>query len=123
MAISIAQPWYLRERIKRRLFANVLSEVSVNTIQLNKDIEVDPTQIASVTLEKKGAKISSKVVSVSSGDFQDLRVPEDSLIVRLSDGAEFAIRGEQEAKSAWDQLRAAKEAQSLGFGMSISNGS
>ncbi len=95
----------------------------MSTIQLSKDIEVDPTQIASVTLEKKGAKISSKVVSVSSGEWQDLRVPEDSLIVRLSDGSEFAIRGEQEAKTAWDQLRAAKEGQSLGFGMNISDGS
>ena len=95
----------------------------MSTIQLNNEVEVDPSQIASVTLEKKGAKISSKVVSVSSGDWQDLRVPEDSLIVRLNDGAEFAIRGEQEAKQAWDQLRAAKEGQSLSFGMKVSDGS
>ncbi len=95
----------------------------MSTIQLSPDIEIDPKQIASVTLEKKGAKISSKVVSVSSGDWQDLRVPEDSLIVRLSDGAEFAIRGEGEAKRAWDQLREVKDQQNLGFGMNSNQAS
>ncbi|MDQ2841717.1 MAG: hypothetical protein M3Y72_11890 [Acidobacteriota bacterium] len=91
----------------------------MSTIQLSNEIAVEPTEIVSVTLEEKGAKISAKVVSVSSGDWQDLRVPEDSLIVRLSDGGEFVVRGEQEAKRAWDQLREAKERDSLRFGMNI----
>lgn len=91
----------------------------MSKIQLNQEIEVELTEIESASLEKKGAKISSKVVSVSSGDWEDLRVPEDSFIVRLKDGAEFVIRGEKEARSAWDQLKLAKDQQSLAFGMNI----
>jgi len=91
----------------------------VSTIRLSDEIEVDPTQITSVTLEKKGAKISAKVVSVSSGDWQDLRVPQDSLVVRLSDGSEFVVRGEQEAQRAWDQLEQSKQQSKLAFGMSV----
>lgn len=89
----------------------------MSTIQLSNGIEVEPEQIASVAFEEKGAKISSKVVSVSSGDWQDLRVPEDSVIVRLHDGAEFIVRGEQEAKQAWQQLDQIKKQQSLSFAM------
>ena len=91
----------------------------MSAIQLSQDITVEPSQIISVTLEEKGAKISGKVVSVSSGGFEDLQVPEDSLIVRLNDGGEFVIRGEQEARRAWDQLKEVKEAQHLGFGLNV----
>jgi CRISPR/Cas system CMR subunit Cmr4 (Cas7 group RAMP superfamily) len=81
----------------------------VSTIQLSDDIQVDPSQITSVTFEEKGAKISGNAVTVGSGgDWGDLRVPEDSLIVRLIDGSEFVIRGEQEAKRALDVLKQAK---------------
>jgi hypothetical protein len=89
----------------------------VSTIRLNDDIEVESAQIASVTLEEKGAKVSAEVVSVSSGDWQDLRVPEDSLIVRLQDGGEFAIRGKQAARIAWDKLAEVKTEQGLQFEM------
>ncbi len=89
----------------------------MSTIRLSDDIEVEPTQIASVTLESKGAKINSKVVSVSSGDWQDLRVPEDSLVVRLKDGGEFVIRGEQPARKGWDDLQQVKDQQHLDFEM------
>ena len=95
----------------------------MSTIQLSQDIEVEPAQIATVQLERRGAKISSKVVSVASGDFQDLRVPEDSLIVRLQDGAEFVIRGEAAAQQAYDQLKQVKEREKLGFELGVTESS
>ena len=91
----------------------------MSTIKLGQDIEVEPSLIASAQLERRGAKISSKVVSVASGDFQDLRVPEDSLIVRLQDGAEFVIRGEKDAQQAYDQLSQIKEREKLGFELGV----
>ena len=92
----------------------------MSELALSDQIAVDPTQIESVRLDKKGAKISSKVVSVASGDWQDLTVPEDSLIVRLKDGSEFVIRGEQEAKRAWDALSQARNQHRLSFESSVS---
>ena len=91
----------------------------MSAIQLSQEISVEPSQIVSVTLEEKGAKISGKVVTVSSGGFEDLQVPEDSLIVRLNDASEFVIRGEQEARRAWDQLKEIKETQNLSFGLNV----
>ena len=91
----------------------------MSTIQLSDDNEIDPSQIASASLEEKGAKVTSKVVSVGSGDWEDLRVPEDSLIVRLKDGGEFVIRGEREAKKAWDLLTKARDQQHLEFSMNV----
>lgn len=87
----------------------------MSTIQLSDEIQVDPSQIASVTFDEKGAKISGNAVSVSGGDWTDLRVPEDSLIVRLNDGAEFVIRGQQEARKALDLLNQAKSQNRLPF--------
>ena len=89
----------------------------MSTIQLSGNIEVDPAQIASVTLDEKGAKVNARAVTVASGDWQDLRVPEDSLLVRLHDGSEFVIRGKEEAAAAWEQLQRAKEGGKLDFPM------
>ena len=91
----------------------------MSKIQLGDENEIDPVQIASASLEEKGAKISSKTVTVGSGGGEDLRVPEDSLIVRLKDGSEFIVRGEQKAKRAWDLLTQTRDKQHLEFSMNI----
>jgi hypothetical protein len=89
--------------------------VSVSNISLSDDIAVDAAQIDAVRLEEKGAKISSRVVSVAAGDVPDLTVPEDSVIVRLKDGSEFVIRGEEAAKRAWSELEKARQASGASF--------
>ncbi len=87
----------------------------MSTIQLSQDIQVDASQIASAKLDKKGSKISSGAITVTSDGSQELQVPEDSLIVKLEDGSEFVIRGEKEAKAAWDILNGLKTKEKLSF--------
>jgi hypothetical protein len=73
-------------------------------MELDKDVTVDPKQIERVMLVKKGAKIGARIATMPSSDAEDLRAPEDELIVHMKDGSATAIRGEQEAKRAWDAL-------------------
>jgi hypothetical protein len=104
-----------QNRGTKALPATVSVRIVVSTIQLSQDIQVDPLQIASAKLDKKGSKISSGAITVSSEGSQDLQVPDDSLIVKLEDGSEFVIRGEKEAKAAWDLLNEIKIKEKLSF--------
>jgi len=91
----------------------------VSQIKLSDDVAVDAGQIKIAKLIKKGAKTGTKALSLSSQALEEVTAPEDELIVHLLDGAEFAIRGEQEVKSAWDELTKARSAQKLNFPMNL----
>ncbi len=84
-----------------------------SSLQLSADIQVEPTEIESATLDKKGAKLTGKAITVGSGA-EDLRVSEDVLIVRLKDGSELAVRG-SDAQTAYNRLSQAAQQQSGTF--------
>lgn len=87
-----------------------------SALQLSAEIQVEATQVESATLDKKGAKLGGKAVTVGSGA-EELRVSEDVLIVRLKDGSELAIRG-PEAQSAFELLGQVAEKQGGQFKLS-----
>jgi len=87
-----------------------------SSLQLSADIKVEATEIESVTLDKKGAKLGGKAVTVGSGA-EELRVPEDVLIIRLKDGSQMAIRG-AEAQRAFELLSQAAKQQGSQFELS-----
>jgi len=66
------------------------------------DVEIEVAEVQSATLSKKGARINPKAVTVGSGA-EELTVAQDVLIVRLKDGTELSVRGD-EAQTAYEQL-------------------
>ncbi len=84
-----------------------------SSLRLSADIQVEATEIESATLDKKGAKLTGKAITVGSGA-EDLRVPEDVLIVRLKDGSQLAVRG-SDAQSAYQLLSQAAKQQTGAF--------
>jgi hypothetical protein len=73
-------------------------------MELDQGVTVHPDQIERVTLVKKGAKIGARIATMPASDAEDLRAPEDELVVHLKDGSATIIRGEQESKRAWGAL-------------------
>jgi hypothetical protein len=90
-------------------------------MELDQGVTVDPDQIERVTLVKKGAKIGARIATMPASDAEDLRAPEDELVVHLKDGSATIIRGEQESKRAWDALDRVREEQRLTFAMSTND--
>jgi hypothetical protein len=66
----------------------------MSSITLPDDTEIELAQIESVTLSKKGSSLGAKAVSLPMGDSEDLTVAEDVLVIRLKDGSEVAVRGD-----------------------------
>jgi hypothetical protein len=79
----------------------------MSSITLPDDTEVELAQIERVTLRKKGSSLGARVVSVPMGDSQDLTVAEDVLAIRLKDGSEVAVRGDdaEDVFAALSQLQ------------------
>jgi hypothetical protein len=90
-------------------------------MELDQGVTVDPNQIERVTLVKKRAKIGARIATMPSSGAEDLRAPEDELVVHLKDGSASVIRGEQQSKRAWDALDRVREEQHLNFGMGIND--
>jgi hypothetical protein len=84
-----------------------------DVLRLTSDMEIDVADVESATLSKKGARINPKAVTVSSGA-EELTVAQDVLIVRLKDGTELSVRGD-EAQSVYSQLQARRQKQGLTF--------
>jgi hypothetical protein len=89
----------------------------MSQVKLSDDITIDATQIESAKFIKKGEKTGASAIPLSSPDPEEVTAPEDELIVHLQNGTQFAIRGEREAKAAWDALTRARESDSLKFQM------
>jgi hypothetical protein len=88
-------------------------------MELDKDVIADPNQSERVTLVKEGAKIGARIATMPSSNAEDLRAPEDALVVHLKDGSASVIRGEQQSKRACDALDRVREEQRLNFEMGI----
>ena len=93
----------------------------VSIIRLSDDVEVELNAIEGVVLNKKDSRIDQRIVTVASGAMEPLTVAQDVLIVRLNDGGEVAVRGEQKAKNAWDVLDTCRKEQRLAFEMSLND--
>lgn len=78
-------------------------------MELGNDVTVDPNKIERVTLVKKGTKIGARIATMPASDVEDLRAPEDELVVYMKDGSARTIRGEQQSKRAWDALDRVRE--------------
>jgi hypothetical protein len=90
----------------------------MSTITLPDDTEIELTQIESVTLSKKGASLGARVVSVPMGDSEDLTVAEDVLAIRLKDGSEVAVRGD-DAEDVFGALSQLQDDYRMDFRMEI----
>jgi hypothetical protein len=88
----------------------------MSTITLPDDTEIDLAQIESATLSKKGASLGARVVSIPAGDAEDLTVAEDVLAIRLKDGSEVAVRG-QDAEDVFGALSHLQDDYSMDFRM------
>jgi hypothetical protein len=88
----------------------------MSTITLPDDTEIDLAQIDSVTLSKKGASLGAKVVSIPAGDSEDLTVAEDVLAIRLKDGSEVAVRGD-DAEDVFGALSQLEDDHRMDFRM------
>lgn len=93
----------------------------MSEINLSETVAVDPALIASAKLLKKGAKIGEAQANEAAPDAEKLTAPEDELIVVLQDGTGFAIRGERDAKQAWDTLERARKEGNLNFQMTLAD--
>jgi hypothetical protein len=90
-------------------------------MELDQGVTVDPNQIDRVTLIKKGAKIGARIATMPASQAEDLRAPEDELVVHMKDGSASVVRGEQESKLAWERLDRVREEQRLSFGMNVND--
>ena len=89
----------------------------MSQVKLSDEISIDAAQIESAKLIKSGQKTGGTATISSSPEPDAVTAPEDELIVHLHGGTHFAIRGEKEAKLAWDTLSRARESEQLNFEM------
>jgi hypothetical protein len=90
----------------------------MRSITLPDDTEIELAQIESVTLSKKGSSLGARVVSIPMGDSEDLTVPEDVLVIRLKDGSEVAVRGD-DAEDVFGALGQLQDDYRVDFRMEI----
>lgn len=92
-------------------------------LKLTDDISIDPANIVSAKLIRKGATIETPIAGHLGQKPEAPTAPEDELIVELSNESKFAIRGEQEVKNAWKLISQAQKDQHLPIEMTGNEGS
>ena len=86
----------------------------MSKIRLDNETEIDASTISSIKFDQKGTKITKGAINVAAGGKDELAVAEDVLIIRLTDGSEIAVRGEN-ARSTYESLRKMQEEQKVNF--------